>query len=229
MKTMKLTIACMMLVAVTLASCNKDNDMEMRLSHQQKETFGQNIAGEYTGKLIVTYTNKDSKVTIDEEEGHRSIEAYRETFDNVQIDVSGYKMHHFFLQDFPVSLIARVVDADAALSQALAGAAPVAVTASYDFGYATDYSHIAWAFTPNVMPLSLNYGGEDHHILIEFNNNSQYYTFTQEELGHPGAIGSIAEQGINLQLQAIYDGSTMIQRFDTADDNYMHITFKTPR
>ena len=226
MKTMKLTIACVMLVA--LASCNKDNDIEMRLTHQQKEAFGQNITGEYAGQLIVTYTDKDSKVTIDED-GHRNIEAYRETFDNAHFDVSGYKMHHVFLHDFPVSLIARVVDADAALRGALASTTPVAVTASYDFGYATDYTHIAWAFTPNVMPLSLNYGGEDHHILIEFNNNSQYYTFTQEELGHPRAIGSIAEQGINLQLQAIYDGSTMIQRFDSADDNYMHITFKTPR
>ena len=228
MKTMKLTIACVMLVALSLASCNSDNDVEMRLTHQQKETFGQNIAGEYTGKLIVTYTNKDSKVTTDEE-GHRSIEAYRETFDNVQFDVSDYKMHHVFLQDFPVSLIAKVVDADEALSQALASAAPVAVTASYDVGYATDHVHITWAFTPNVMPLSLNYGGKDHHILIEFNNNSQYYTFSQEELGHPEAFGSIANQGINLQLQAIYDGSTLVQRFDSADDNYMHITFKTPR
>ena len=224
---MKLTIACgVMLVA--LASCNKDNDIEMRLTHQQKEAFGQNITGEYAGQLIVTYTDKDSKVTIDED-GHRNIEAYRETFDNAHCDVSGYKMHHVFLHDFPVSLIARVVDADAALRGALASTTPVAVTASYDFGYATDYTHIAWAFTPNVMPLSLNYGGEDHHILIEFNNNSQYYTFSQEELGQPGAFRSIANQGINLQLQAIYDGSTLIQRFDSADDNYMHITFKIPR
>jgi len=80
-----------------------------------------------------------------------------------------------------------------------------------------------------MMPLSLNYGGTDHHIRIEFNNNSQYYTFTQEALGRSEAFRSIAEQGINLQLQAIYDGSTFIQRFATADDNYMHITFKMRR
>ncbi len=226
MKTMKLTIAGVLLVA--LVSCNKDNDIEMRLTHQQKEAYGQNITGEYVGQLIVTYTDKDSKVTINED-GHRNIEAYRETFDNAHFDVSGYKMHHVFLQDFPLSLIARVVDADEALSQALASAAPVAVTASYDFGYNTDYLHINWAFTPNVMPISLNYGGADHHIRIEFNNNSQYYTFSQEELEQPEAFRSIAEQGINLQLQAIYDGSTLIQRFATADDNYMHITFKMQR
>ena len=228
MKTMKLTIACVMLAVFTLTSCNDDNDIEMRLTHMQKETFGQNITGEYAGTLIITYTNKDSKITTDEA-GNRRIEAYRETFDNAHCDVSNYKMHHVFLQDFPVSLLAKVVDADSSLSQALASATPVAVTASYDFGYDTDYSHIAWAFTPNVMPLSLNYGGKDHHILIEFNNNSQYYTFSQEELGQPGAFRSIANQGINLQLQAIYDGSTLVQRFDSADDNYMHITFKIAR
>jgi len=228
MKTMKLTIACVMLVALSLASCNNDNDVEMRLTHQQKETYGQNITGEYAGRLIVTYTNKDSKVTTDEA-GNRQIEAYRETFVNAHCDVSGYKMHHVFLQDFPVSLLAKVVDADTALSQALASAAPVTVTASYDFGYDTDYSHIAWAFIPNVMPLSLNYGGKEHHILIEFNNNSQYYTFSHEALKQPEAFRSIAQQGINLQLQAIYDGSTLVQRFNSADDNYMHITFKIPR
>ena len=228
MKTMKLTIACVMLAILTLTSCNNDNDIEMRLTHKQKESFGQNITGEYAGKLIVTYTNKDSKITTDEA-GNRQIEAYRETFDNAHCDVSGYKMHQVFLQDFPVSLLAKVVDADTALSQALASAAPVTVTASYDFGYDTDYSHIAWAFIPNVMPLSLNYGGKDHHILIEFNNNSQYYTFTPEELEQPEAFSTIANQGINLQLQAIYDGSTLVQRFVSADDNYMHITFKIPR
>ena len=228
MKTMKLTIACVMLAILTLTSCNNDNDIEMRLTHKQKETFGKNITGEYTGRLIVTYTNKDSKVTTDEA-GNRQIEAYRKIVDNAQLDVSGYKMHHVLWQDFPVSLLAKVVDADTTLSQALANVAPVTVTASYDFGYDTDHSHIAWAFTPNAMPLTLNYGGKDHHILIEFNNNSQYYTFTQEELGQPEAFSTIANQGINLQLQAIYDGSTLVQRFDSADDNYMHITFKIPR
>ena len=228
MKTMKLTIACVMLAILTLTSCNNDNDIEMRLTHKQKETFGQNITGEYAGRLIVTYTNKDSKITTDEA-GNRQIEAYRETFDNAHCDVSGYKMHQVFLLDFPVSLLAKVVDADTALSQALASAAPATVTASYDFGYDTDYSHIVWAFIPNVMPLSLSYGGKDHHILIEFNNNSQYYTFTPEELEQPEAFSTIANQGINLQLQAIYDGSTLVQRFDSADDNYMHITFKIPR
>ena len=144
----------------------------------------------------------------------------------MQLDVSDYKMQHIFFQDFPVSLISKVVDADEELSQALAEASPQAITARYGFDYDTDYSHIKWAFIPNVMLLNLNYGGADHYIRLEFNNNSQYYTFTKDELQQPKAFRSLAENGITLQLEAIYDGSTLIQRFGYEKGNYMHIIFK---
>ena len=75
--------------------------------------------------------------------------------------------------------------------------------------------------------LQLNYNGADHHIRVEFNNNSQYYTFTDEELKQPKAFRPLAENGITLQLEAIYDGSTLIQRFGYEKGNYMHIIFKT--
>ena len=73
------------------------------------------------------------------------------------------------------------------------------------------------------MLLNLNYGDTDHHIRIEFNNNSQTYKFTENELKQPKAFGSLAENGIALQLEAIYDGSTLIQRFGYENGNYMHI------
>ena len=76
------------------------------------------------------------------------------------------------------------------------------------------------------MLLNLNYVGADHHIRLEFNNNSQYYMFTEEELQQPKAFRSLAENGITLQLEAIYDGSTLIQRFGYENGNYMHIIFK---
>ena len=115
---------------LSLASCTNDDNMERRLTLTQKETYGQNISGEYSGE----YTN--------------------------------------------------------------------------------------------VMLLNLNYGGADHHIRLEFNNNSQYYMFTEEELQQPKAFRSLAENGITLQLEAIYDGSTLIQRFGYENGNYMHIIFK---
>ena len=151
----------------------------------------------------------------------------RVDFGDVQVDVSDNKMLHVFFQDFPVSLISKVVDADDGLSHALAGASPQAITARYGFDYDTDFLHIKWAFIPNVMLLNLNYGDTDHHIRIEFNNNSQTYKFTEDELKQPKAFGSLAENGIALQLEAIYDGSTLIQRFGYENGNYMHILFKT--
>ncbi len=199
---------------LSLASCNSDDNVERRLTTNQKERYAQNISGEYSGEYI-------------EKGRHIITKAHEATFGEVQLDVSDNKMQHIFFQNFPVSLISKVVDADEGLSHALAGASPQAITARYGFDYDSDYSHIKWAFIPNVMLLNLNYGGADHHIRLEFNNNSQYYTFTKDELQQPKAFRSLAENGIYLQLEAIYDGSTLIQRFGYEKGNYMHIIFKT--
>ena len=227
MKTMKFwrNILVMTAAMLSLASCSSDDNVERRLSNTQKETYGQNISGSYPGQYVITYKDKDCKEWTDEEGRHHN-EAHQETFSGVQLDVSDYKMQHVFFQDFPVSLISKVVDADEELSQALAETSPQAITARYGFDYDTDYSHIKWAFIPNVMLLNLNYGGADHHIRMEFNNNSQYYTFTEDEMKQPKAFGSLAKNGITLQLEAIHDGSTLIQRFGYENGNYMHIIFK---
>ena len=223
MKTMKFwrNILVMTAAMLSLASCSSDDNVERRLTNTQKETYGQNISGEYPGEYIIIYKDKDCT-----DGRHIITKAHEATFGEVQLDVSDNKMQHIFFQDFPVSLISKVVDADEELSQALAGASPQAITARYGFDYDTDYSHIKWAFIPNVMLLNLNYGGADHHIRLEFNNNSQYYTFTKDELQQPKAFRSLAENGITLQLEAIYDGSTLIQRFGYEKGNYMHIIFK---
>ena len=228
MKTMKIwRIAFAMLAAFSLASCSSDDNIERRLSQEQRETYGQNVSGEYSGEYIIIYKDKDCTDLTDEKGRHIITKAHEAIFGNVQLDVSDYKMQHVFFQDFPVSLISKVVDADEELSQALAETSPQAITARYGFDYDTDYSHIKWAFIPNVMLLNLNYGGADHHIRMEFNNNSQYYTFTEDELKQPKAFRSIAENGIALQLVAIYDGPTLIQRFGSDTGNFMHIMFYT--
>ena len=227
MKTMKIwRLVLATLAAFSLASCSSDDDVVRRLTNEQKETYAQNISGEYPGQYIIVYKNKDCKEWINEE-GRRVTEAHSETFNGIQVDVSDNKMLHVFFQDFPVSLISKVVDADEELSQALAEASPQAITARYGFDYDADYSHVKWAFIPNVMLLQLNYNGADHHIRIEFNNNSQYYTFLENELKQPKSFRSLAENGIALQLKAIYDGSTLIQRFGSDGGNFMHIMFYT--
>ncbi len=204
----------------SLASCSNEDDVVKRLTNKQKETYAQNISGEYPGQYVIIYKNKDC-IEGKDEAGRPITVAHSEAFGDVQVDVSDNKMLHVFFQDFPVSLISKVVDADEGLSHALAGASPQAID------YDTDFLHIIWAFIPNVMLLNLNYGDTDHHIRIEFNNNSQTYKFTENELKQPKAFGSLAENGIALQLEAIYDGSTLIQRFGYENGNYMHILFKT--
>ena len=208
-----------------LASCSNEDDVVKRLTSKQKETYAQNISGEYPGRYVIIYKNKDCIEGTDEA-GRPITVVHSETFGDVQVDVSNDKTMHVFFQDFPISLISKVVDADEGLSHALAETSQQAITARYGFDYDTDYSHIKWAFIPNVMLLNLNDDGVDHHIRIEFNNNSQYYKFTVNELKQPKAFGSLAENGIALQLEAIYDGSTLIQRFGYENGNYMHILFK---
>ena len=208
-----------------LASCSNEDDVVKRLTSKQKETYAQNISGEYPGRYVIIYKNKDCIEGTDEA-GRPITVAHSETFGNVQVDVSNDKTMHVFFQDFPISLISKVVDADEGLSHALAESTQQAITARYGFDYDTDYSHVKWAFIPNVMLLNLNYDGVDHHIRIEFNNNSQYYKFTEDELKQPKAFCSLVEKGIKLQLEAIYDGSTLVQRFGYENGNYMHIVFK---
>ncbi len=209
----------------SLASCSSEDDVVKQLTSKQKEAYAQNISGEYPGQYIITYKNKDC-VEWTDEAGRPITVAHSETFNGVQVDVSGNNMLHVFFQDFPISLISKVVDADEGLSHALAEYSQQAITARYGFDYDTDYSHVKWAFIPNVMLLNLNYDGVDHHIRIEFNNNSQYYKFTEDELKQPKAFCSLVENGIKLQLEAIYDGSTLVQRFGYENGNYMHIVFK---
>lgn len=48
MKTMKIwRLAFAMLAAFSLASCGSDDSWEKRLTNEQKETYAQNISGEY--------------------------------------------------------------------------------------------------------------------------------------------------------------------------------------
>ena len=226
MKTMKLwrniLIVC---AAFSLASCSSNDKVEKRLTYEQKETYGQSISGEYPGQYVIVYKNKDCKEWTNEE-GRRVHEAREETIGGVQLDVSDYKMQHVFFQDFPVSLLSKVVDADQELSDALAEASPQAITARYDLGYDTSYDNIMWGFNPNVMTLPLSYGGTEHHIRIEFNNNAQYYKCAADDLKQPTSFMALAKTGIALQLAAIYDGPTLIQQFSAGVGNYMHIMFK---
>ena len=122
------------LAAFSLAACGNDDEWKTRLTKEQKETFAQHIAGEYPGQYIIVYKNKDSKEWTDEE-GRHLTEAHEETVGGVQLDVTDSQMQQLFFQDFPVALVAQVVDEYEALSHALAEVTPQAITARYGFAY----------------------------------------------------------------------------------------------
>ena len=67
MKTMKVwRIAFVMLAAISLVSCNSDDNVERRLTTKQKERYAQNISGEYSGEYIIVYKDKDCTDMTDE-------------------------------------------------------------------------------------------------------------------------------------------------------------------
>ena len=56
-----------MIVAMfSLDSCSSDDNVERQLTNTQKETYGQNISGEYPGLYIIVYKDKDCKEWTDE-------------------------------------------------------------------------------------------------------------------------------------------------------------------
>ena len=100
---------------LSLVSCNSDDNVERRLTTNQKERYAQNISGEYSGEYIIIYKDKDCTDMTDEKGRHIITKAHEATFGDVQLDVSDNKMQYVFFQDFPVSLISKVVDADEGL------------------------------------------------------------------------------------------------------------------
>ncbi len=60
MRTMKIwRIAFAMLAAISLASCSSDDNVERRLTTNQKERYAQNISGEYSGEYIIIYDGRE--------------------------------------------------------------------------------------------------------------------------------------------------------------------------
>ena len=88
MKTAKLwRLAFAVLAAFSLASCSSDDNMERRLTTNQKEMYAQNISGEYSGEYIIIYKDKDCTDMTDEKGRHIITKAHEATFGEVQLKV----------------------------------------------------------------------------------------------------------------------------------------------
>ncbi|MBR2191740.1 MAG: DUF4840 domain-containing protein [Bacteroidaceae bacterium] len=217
-----------MAMVLFLASCHRDEDAP-RLSLKQQQTFSHAIAGSYSGSYAVVYT--DSLTTyekVHEVQPDGSVKemvahnAHSETVADARLLITDDGKLYF--HNFPCRLLAKIVDVDADLSQALSEFGSIDVTAQYKFFY-ENTEFVGWSFEPLNLPLTLNYRNERHYIRIAFSNANRFYRFPMKDL-ESGSFHFESETA--LQVEAIYEGEQLLQSFTSFDGlgNSMLITFK---
>ena len=141
-----------LLTALILAACSSD-PVYYGMTPQQKEDYSKAIAGEYTGTYVILYNDgggDDKAVKIK----------------NSQMTITDQTMHSVCFHDYPVSQLSGVV-ADSVLAEALASAPNVDFQADYHFYDMQDNGDANWGFEPAAIPLTLHYGGADHHLVLK--------------------------------------------------------------
>lgn len=203
-------------------SCHHDN-LPPRLTQQQITDYCKALSGEYEGAYHILYT--DSTVKVHEnEEGRMVKDDYDSVIAPAVISITDRDMRSVIFHRFPVSILSKVVDADAALSQALSQAAPMDVPAKYNIKLDTDYTNVQWYIMPTVLPLTLTYGGMEHRLRIQLDNGSLHHLFSPEELAHPLAFSGW--RYLELDVKALYDGDRLVQEFDMWEGNGMMLVFR---
>lgn len=198
-----------LLAALTFAACSSD-PVYHGMTTQQKEIYAQAIAGEYTGTYVIIYNDgsgDDKAVKIE----------------NSQMTITDQAMHSVCFHHFPVSPLSNVI-ADPALAEALASAPDVDIQADYRFYDLQDNGDVNWGFDIAAIPLTLHYGGGDHHLLLKL-NTGVFFQLTKAHLdAHtPFADGSVFQ----FSVDGIYEGDTLLQAldFEWQDSNNGYLTF----
>ena len=169
-------------------SCHHDN-LPPRLTQQQITDYCKALSGEYEGAYHIIYT--DSTVKVHEnEEGRMVKDDYDSVIAPAVISITDRDMRSVFFHRFPVSILSKVVDADAALSEAL----------------------------------SQTYGGTEHRLRIQLGNGSIHHLFSPEELAQPIAFSGW--RYLELDVNALYDGERLVQKFDMWSGNGMMLVFR---
>ena len=129
-----------------------------------------------------------------------------------------------YFHNFPCRLLAKIVDVDADLSQALSEYGSIDITGQYKFFYESTDS-VGWSFEPLNLPLTLSYRNAKHFIRIAFSNANRFYRFPMKDL-ESGAFHY--ESDTALRVEAIYEGEKLLQSFVSFEEdcNSMYITFK---
>ena len=148
-----------LLAALVFAGCSKD-PVFRGMTTQQKESYAKAIAGEYAGTYIIIYGD-----------GAGGVKTVK--IANSQMTVTDLTLHSACFHRFPVGQLSHVVK-DGALAEALASAADVDFMADYRFYNLQDNGDVNWGFEPAAIPLTLHYGGTDHHLMLKLNSNNYY-------------------------------------------------------
>ena len=214
-----------MAVAFFLASCHRDEDIP-RLSLKQQQTFSHAIAGSYSGSYAVVFT--DSLTTyekVHEVQPDGSVKemtahnVHREKVTDARLLITDDGKLYF--HNFPCRLLAKIVDVDADLSQALSEYGSIDITGQYKFFYESTDS-VGWSFEPLNLPLTLSYRNAKHFIRIAFSNANRFYRFPMKDL-ESGAFHYASDTA--LRVEAIYEGEKLLQSFTAWEGNSMYITF----
>ena len=203
-------------------SCHHDN-LPPRLTQQQITDYCKALSGEYEGAYHILYTDSTSK-QWQNEAGHTVKGEYDSIIAPAVISITDRDMRSVFFHRFPVSILSKVVDADAALSEALSQTAPVDIQVTYNIRLDTDYTHVEWYTMPTVLPLTLTYGGTEHRLRIQLGNGSIHHLFSPEELAQPLAFSGW--RYLELDVNALYDGERLVQKFDMWSGNGMTLVFR---
>ena len=208
-KTVMRKLFFALLAALTFAACSSDPVFH-GMTTKQKEDYAKAIAGEYKGTYVIIYNDGGSDTKAVKVEG-------------AQMTVTDLTMHAVCFHDYPVSLLSNVV-ADRALAEALAGAPNVDFLADYRFYDLQDNGDTHWGFEPAAIPLTLHYGGTDHHLMLKLNSQT-YFLLTKADLdaGKPFANQSVFQ----FDVAGIYEGNTLLQDFDDSwqDNEFGYLTY----
>ena len=190
-----------LLTALTLAACSSD-PVYHGMSPQQKEDYSKAIASEYTGTYIIIYND-----------GRSDAKAIK--VENSQMTITDQTMHSVCFHNYPVSQLSSVV-VDPALAEAMACAPNVDFLADYRFYDMLDNGDAHWGFEPAAIPLTLHYGGADHHLVLKLNSQT-YFLLSKASLdaGKPFAHQNVFQ----FAVEGIYEGHTLLQAFDDWQDN----------
>lgn len=197
-----------LLAVVTLAACSSDPEYH-GMTTEQKEAYGSAIAGEYEGTYIIIYNGNggdDEVVKVEKS----------------QVTITGQAMHTVLFHNYPVSMLSKVVS-DPALAEALASAPDVDFRADYRFYDLQDNGDVNWGFELTNIPLTLHYGGADHHLLLKL-RSGVYFNLTKANIdaGKPFADQRVFQ----FEVEGIYEGDTPVQEFDDFwTNNNMFLTY----